>query len=420
MNYTLCRDHNDERALLFETLDLEKVGQLSELSKFFPAGYAVRYVGAKKPQKWVDGKWTIVEATKENAKSVMVSETPLEFAPDEAAFDRPSTLFYVEGKRFEVNLRTRYNECLSLFKAVGCKNCPSRGIKCLAEGAKIELTPRAPINNFTDEDEFLDELEERHKKMGDFDFVHPSRTRVKNEFSSKFREYWEHSFEAISRNAEELSERAEKAAVSRAFKKDQCSKCVISNSCEAFRHCKGAYPPLADIVTQANAKLDAVLAQTKLPAWQLWEIARNMGKTAKHSRWNIWLAGLTLRGSDGLVPIVKRAKLHIDAYRLNTYDEIAKVFDLATKEEDAGKPVTSPDTRAIWWMALNTPNASKHYGWGSYRYLAGIGIDDTRVTVQWTNGKYLAGTSELGCVADVAEILSYGRLATINKIEVRP
>lgn len=418
--YTYCYDVNKDSGLLFESTNTDEIGAIKELQEIFPKGYSVRLVSRKK-----ESMWNAYENTKninapikaEDAKATLVSESPFAKEPDQARMGDKPTEFYFEGKKYIVSLRQRYDDCLSLFKAVGCRSCPDRGLKCLGEGAGF--TPPDRFYDPKDDEVTLELLEKQYAKLGGFEFVSPSATRVKNEFASKFRHYWEHSFEMIDQNAEELSERAEKAAESRAFKRNQCSKCVISNSCEAFRHCKGPYPDLQQIIEQSCAEFYTALDKSAWPQWQLWEIGRNMGLTAKHSRWHVMLAGLTLQGNQGIVPKVTRAKLDISDYKLATYEEIAKVFDLAKTEEDSVPPVTDPELIATLWLALNSHNAHKKYGWGSYRHVCGIGINAAHVSIQWTNGKYLHGVDEIEKVADIAKRLTYGRLGDIEKLAVR-
>jgi hypothetical protein len=421
-HYTLCHDFNKDIALLFESKSVDEVGAIPELEKIFPTGYSVRGVGKNNPSRWEHSVWKSLAVPNEGAERVLVSATPLENEPDKAKIDDRPLVFYFGGKRYDVSLRERYNACLSLFKAFGCNTCPDHGLKCLGQAGGFEIPDR--FYDSQEEELVLDTLEKHHQTMGGFEFVHPSATRVKNEFTSTFRKYWEHSFEFIDQNASELSDRAEKAAASRRFKKEQCSKCVIKTSCEAYRHCKGAYPPVEDIIKQSIEEFQVVLAKSAWPEWQLWEIARNMGASAKHSRWNIFLAGLTMHGSSDIVPSVKRAKLEIKEYGgVRTYAEIAEAFGLAKTAEDAvgdhHGPITDPGLRATFWLALNTRNAYHRYGWGSSEHMAGLGITNRHVTVRWTNGKQLRGWADLTSVADVAKHLSYGRLAHIQKIETR-
>lgn len=422
--YTLCQDSGNGKqpSLLFESTDLDEVGSITALSEIFSLGYSCRLVGVKDPSRWVNGTWTVVDATPGEAKCVLVSPSPIDREPDKATSDSAPTVFYFEGKKHSVQLRQRYNNCLSLFKVVGCGSCPDRGLKCLAQEAGFTVPDR--FYNHLEEEVLLDTLEQKYKKLGAFELVSPSATRTKNEFASKYRRYWEHSFEAIEANFDELSRRAERAAESRAFKRDQCSKCVIKNSCSSFRHCRGAYPAFEEIVAQCNEELNGALVKSSWPAWQLWAIARGMGNSAKHSRWNIFLAGLKMQGSDGIVHSIKRAKMDIREYgTFKTYEEIAALFSLPpTEDAEEMKhflPPTDPALRATLWLALNTPHASQRYGWGFTREVVGLGISNKSVTVRWSNGRYLGSFDDLTSIADIAGRLSYGRLAHMTKIAVR-
>jgi len=235
------------------------------------------------------------------------------------------------------------------------------------------------------------------------------------------RPYWEHDFNEVEANHKKRSEASTQGAETKKFKKTQCSKCPVKDSCDRSRWCKGAYPPAADIITQMDAELTAALASASWPEWQLWEVLRGCGEKAKHSRWQVCLTGLKLQGTDGLRATVHRAKGSITEYgNLKTYEDIAKVFGLALTEDKARGAVKEPEIRAILWMALNSHRAHQTYGWGCRRYVCGVGVARNHVMLEWTNGKYMSwGGSELHHIADVAKYLTPGSLAGVDHIEVR-
>lgn len=419
MKYTVCLDaHRSNRpALLFQSLEREAIAKDPAIIAFFPNGYFLRAVNGRAGVPSYYGRPATPPVP---PKETLVSSVLEADLPDEATIETALIRFYKNGVEHTINLRERYNQCLSLFKAVGCRHCPEKGAPCLAQASGgVPAFTDIPL----DAEDVLEGLADSKLVIAGHEFVHPTSTRTK-EFSKKLRRFDQHDFDAVEENDKNRSRRASDGADTKKFKKTQCVKCVIRMSCDRSSWCKGAYPPEADIITQSDARLTEALKKSAWPEWQLWEVARKMGELAKHSRWNIVLTGLKLQGADGIAATVHRAKGSITEYgKLKTYEEIAKVFNLALTEEAAllakRGPVKDPKLRAVLWLTLNTPNARQSTGWGGRRYVTGIGCNDREVSVQWTNGSYLSYGSELTEVADIASKLSDGYLGDVDKIEVR-
>jgi len=421
MKYTVCLATSRSPALLFQTLDVEKVAALPELEKIFSNGYFVTQVGERNPEarSWYNRN---EREPPEKKLHVLVSTHLKDQNPDEAPLEGADLRFFINGKPHALNLRTRYNQCLSLFKAVGCSHCPDRGMRCLSEGVGFELPQR--LSPAHQEEDLWDHVRENFPKLGEFTLVKPGSTRTAA-FSKAIRSYWEHDFEEMEKNHKKRSEASTQGAETKKFKKEQCGKCPIKSSCDRSRWCKGAYPPVEDIVEMSERRLTETLAKSPWPEWQLWEVARAMGATAKVSRWNVMLTGLKLQGTDGVVATVHRAKGDIQPFgMLKTYEDIAKAFDLALTEADVPAkrgPVKDKTTRALLWLTLKTGRGNKSYGWGCRSYITAVGCDNHSVRVKWTNGSYISDYYDdtLTEISQVASRLSDGQLADIDKEEVR-
>lgn len=420
MKYTVCLDahRSHHPALLFQSLEREAIAKDPSIIAFFPNGYFMRAVNG---QAGIPSYYGQPARPPVPPQETLVSGILDSDPPDEATVETATIKFFKNGVEHTINLRERYNQCLSLFKAVGCRSCPDRGARCLSQSnAEFPAATNAPL----DAETMLEGLMESKLVIAGHEFVHPTSTRVE-EFSKKLRRYDEHDFDAVEENDKNRSKRASDGADTKKFKKTQCVKCVINKSCDRSAWCKGAYPPEKDIIEASDAKLTAELKKSAWPEWQLWEVARHMSDTAKHSRWQIVLTGLKLQGADGIVATVHRAKGSITEYgKIKTYEEIAKVFNLALTEADAiaakRGPVKDPKLRAVLWLTLTTSHARRGGGWGGSRqYLTGVGCNDRYVTAQWTNGSYLGYVCDLKEVADIASKLSDGYIGDVEKIEVR-
>lgn len=404
MNFTVGFDDGSTAALLFEGADLAAINDIAELGTLFPAGYTVhkeiagpahfRY-GEKSP---VDPVYITIVSGKEFTQR-----------PDLAGLDSRPIEFWYNKKQYTLNLRERFNNCLSLFKNMSCGRCPERGLSCFSEDLKFEIIKTR--NNYDIEE--LDTLV-KDKTIGTYEYVSPSHTRRKT-FAKRYRRYDEHRFADVEANIKDGSRIAYRSAETRGFKRTQCNKCVISDNCTNARHCKGAYPPELEIIEQCNAELGLALKNSDLPEWQIWELAHKVDLHAKHSRWNIVLCGPQLKNGK-FVPKVRRALCSIDEYRnIETYDEIADVFDLSRTEADTKHPLVDKKMRAIWWLALNALPNSDRYG----RFDAiGCGFQLDQVFIRWAHRRYLGNSDGLTEIDHIPRLIK-NRLSVVDKIPVR-
>jgi len=424
--FTMCTGTRKGFALLFDSTDTVALSQDPVLRSLFPAGYFIHAEAERSDQYGSYGSRYETAISKSDPKFTLVSTELPRANPDYATLDTPPQIFCIDGKMHEINLRQRYNKCLSLFKAVGCSSCPDLGQRCLSEAVGVEVPlaiSAGLIPDGLDEYSLMQKYIDDKMRIAGHDFITPTATRTAD-FQPTFRPYWQHDFSVIDINKKELSKRATDAAVSRKFIKTQCAKCILKDTCAAYRYCKGAFPPEQEIIDTCLPRLDEVFKNSDMPAWQLWALARGAGACAKHSRWNIILTGLELQ-KDKLVATVHREKCYITPYRtLKTYEEIAKVFKLPMTEAEtvdtAYDPVTNPGILAAWWVALNTHNPHQAYGWGLRRDLIGMKVMNTAIETIWTNGRYVSYHGDMYKIADVSKVLSYGRLAGIDKLEIRP
>jgi hypothetical protein len=422
MNYTVCLALGRSPGLLFQTLDVEKVAALPELATIFPKGYFITQVGDKNPQARSWYGYHEHKAPPEKKHNVLVSTRINDEEPDQATLEDAPIKVFFEGKPYSIDLRQRYNQCLSFFKTVGCAKCPDKGMTCLSESVGVTLP--AVLSPSHQEEDLWDHVREHHPKLGEFTLVKPGSTRTAA-FSKTIRAYWEHDFDEMEKNFKKRSKAAKDAGETRAFKKTQCVKCPIKDSCDRAAYCKGAFPPTQDIIAMSSRRLAEAFKKSEWPEWQLWEVARAMGTRAKVSRWNIMLTGLKLQGTDGIVATVHRAKRDIQPFGvLKTYEELAKTFGLAMKKKDVPAsrgPAKDKKIRALLWLTLKTGRGRKSYGWGCSSYITAVGCDGRGVTVKWTNGSYISDYYDdtITEVSQIASRLSDGQLADVDKIEVR-
>lgn len=419
--YTVCYEskRGKRASLLFESTELEAIARDPAIIALFPMGYFVKPVGDVNPDRY-RGYWNKDDRKPLGTKPkfTLVTTTADSRLPDEVELGEPPMAFYLNGVQHWVDLRVRFNQCLSMFKAVGCTSCPEKGEVCLSEGAGVKV-PSYMSEKFEGED-LIQMLTENKTVIAGHTFVPPMDTRV-GAFCARLRPYWEHDFTEIEKNKKELSERATKAGETRWFKKTQCSQCVLQKNCEMASSCKGPLPPEQEIIDQCAPQMLELIKRSDMPEWQLWELARGVGNTAKHSRWEIMLTGVKRQGQK-LVMQVHRAKTDIQPYHgLKTYEEVAEKFDLALTEEDVSAkrgPVTDKHVLAVWWLMLQIPHPYENYGWGCRRNVLAIGVTSTHVELTWTNGSYInRHCTELWKVADVSRVSSYGTLPGIVKLD---
>ena len=409
--FTVCDGPHGDAGLLFsDTAASTTVADEPFIRELFSNGFFSVPISRASTRGWYSRK----QGTEQLVHTLVCPNVNLPM-PDEAPLGAAPVVFYKDGEKIEVNLRQRYNQCLSLFKAVGCNQCPEKGLPCLSEGAgrPIGQNGSAAI----DSDDLLEKLKKTKPEIGGYAFVHPSLTKRKT-FSKAIRSWWEHSFDEIDSNKKELSRNSSNAAQTKKFKKTYCSVCPIQSGCDRARSCKGPYPRENVLIQESVAALNEVVKTSPLKPWQIWELNARVGDRAKHSRWEVVLMGVQYKKDVGLVPCVFRAKTSIVEYQnLKTYEDIAAVFNLATKEEDAAPAPTDQKRLALWWQALQLHGWGKR-GWAP-RFVIGAAARNEKVSVHWAHNRYLGWDTSLFGFGDISSQISYGRLPGADQEYVR-
>jgi len=381
--YTVC---NDPPGLVFNTVNILEVVEDPALSQLFPTGFYATVQECKSP-RYVRYYQTDYKPKYDRTVITLVSLTD---DPDKATHDTAPSILHVNGVTHQINLRTKYNACTSLFKMAACSECPDNGLPCVREYLKLPETTHVPR---IDTEDLLASVEALHLDIAGHAYVSPSHTRYKA-ISAKLRPYWEHRFDFVEENIRNASRRATDAAETRSFKKKECTKCVVANRCFREKHCTGAYPSQDEIIATCTAELDDAISRSELTPWQIYELGRNVDARAKHSRYQLVLAGLEIH-RDVLGPAIYRAKTNIATYpHLKTYNAIAEVFGLAkTETEVTTPPNTDQLLRAVWWLTMKLPRHASSRGWGTGESgHLGAGLAAYHVNTVITGDRYLHGT----------------------------
>lgn len=412
-HFTVCQGPYGDTGLLFSDVTAaNSVPDSPELHALFPDGFFAVPVSSAQPSRW--GYRSHGDDKLRHTLVCPGVEFPL---PDEATIDTGPVVFYKQGEKVSVNLRERYNRCLSFFKAVGCTNCPEKGLTCISQGAGVNLA-NGNGSRRGDLEDLLNDLKKKKPSIGGYSFVHPSLTKRKS-FASNERQWWAHAFEGVERNKQDLSDSAKRAAKTRRFKKDYCTGCPIKKGCDRARSCRGPFEAEELVIKKSVASLKEAFAKSKFKPWQLWELNRGAGKRAKHSRWEVVLQGVQYSKQDkALSPCVYRAKTSIVEYRkLETYEELAEVFDLAKEEKDAAPPPNDEKFLAIWWQTLHLSGHGRR-GWAP-RYVIGSSVTNHNVTVGWGQNRHLGWDTELHNFSDISSQIYYGQLPDAEQMTVR-
>lgn len=422
--FTLCTGVTTRRlGLLFNTQDTTAVVNDPAIKTFFPKGFFAIQVTNESPRRhgWFKGSYNI---RNKGTKRVFISEDIEYPLPDAAKLDDPPIGYYRDGRLNLINQRTRYNSCYSLLKAVGCGNCPDRGATCFSEAIEQQVGPTPatdttpPTEDALDFDDAIALLKKNKLVIAGHAFVEPTKTRVA-EFSAASRPYWEHDFSQVEQNTKDMSERAVNAAKTRRFSKQHCKVCPLDKGCERARHCTTRYEPEPVLVKHGVESIKKAVENSHLKPWQIWTLNEKEGTTSKHSRWQIVLAGVAL-SNDVFVPSVYRSKTNINQYlKLKTYEEIADVFDLPKREEDARYKDSHhiPDEMlGLWWQVLKLHgHSSRGY---SLKFLLGSSVEPTGIAIQWAKNRYLTWRDHVKNFYQVSSKIYYGRLPDAPYVDI--
>lgn len=407
--YTVCTGVRKGLALLFDSQNTADIAKEPALKKLFPRGFFAILVGYDAPKnKWYRGYYN---RNRSPDKRVLISndiEYPL---PDGAKLDDPPVGYYRGDALHLVNLRTRYNNCFSLIKAVGCDNCPDKGSVCFSEAVSqqynVDLSGASSTDADVDFESALELLRAARFTIAGHTFVEPTKTRT-TEFSATERPYWEHDFSRVENNAKEMSERSTKAAKTRRFAKEHCRKCPLDKGCGRASHCNTRYAPADVLVKHGVEKVKQAIQGSALKPWQIWTLNNHEGAMSKHSRWNIVLGGVQL--SDNVfVPSIYRSKTDIEPYKnLKTYEEIADVFGLPKEEKSAVMPEYTDDVLGLWWQVLKLHgHSSRGY---SPKFLMASSVQSAGVRIQWAKDRYISWSDSVKEFKHISSKIYYGRL----------
>lgn len=318
--------------------------------------------------------------------------------PDDADADTQYLVQLGTGSIGTINLRDRFNACTYLVKnAIGCHACDELGIKCMSQafpGTEIEL------GNHSHDDDSTREMIERlfvhgKTKVGDFTYASPAMTKV-DDFAPMWRAPDAHDFERIEAWTATRREAAAKAAKGRRFKKEQCSKCFISNRCAEYRHCEGAYTPEDGQTQAALEQWLPRLASMSMPAWQFWAVSHLAGRHAVHRRFYVMLSGIKHRYGDKFEFAIhyRRRYAHRETWS-GDYAELAELFGLPTTEDQARRlgMDKAPENKQLLAMYLDSLGhsygASELRGWAyKRRDVTYRRVDGSRLVLGWGSDNY--------------------------------
>ena len=356
--------HTDDAKDPITNDDIAAFGASETIKELFPTGFIATQSDT------VEGDWLL---------SSSAAYTDL---PDSAKIDTPKLVVLTDAGLNEIDLRQRYNNCRSLIKAVGCTECPDKGLVCLRRG--VPDTVEMPVVDHSgDSDIFKETLKNRKTTVGAFTYISPTLTIPDDHhFVPSLRHYEDHDFGNVESNSDKISTRNKTIAADNKFKKENCSVCPLKKSCTAFRNCAGPYPPSKDVTAQL---LDTWAPKLTEPSpftpWQFWALAMLGGvhgvySRSSRSRYAVVLHGLRHSSRDGWGCDVWRAKgdiSHLTTVR--DYQTLRAVFENVlpeTEEQAIKRGLTRPENDeavALYLMLTEHSRSGRHRGgWGGDYY----------------------------------------------------
>lgn len=395
--------HSDDDEDPITDADLEAFANNETVQTLFPRGVIAV------PSDETEGDWLLAEN--------------VDYAglPDAAQLDTPAVRLFHAGKPHMIDLRQRYNNCRSLIKAVGCKECPEQGITCMQRALPPEQQVGLKVVNGdydaqdadrVDEDSFKEQLRNRETKIGEFTYISPSLTVPEgHHFTPGLRHYKDHDFSQISDNSEKISERNKRAARDRKFRKENCSVCPVDKICKAYRSCEGPYPS-EEVITQKTLERykDALASTAPFEPWQFWALARlgNIEGTYKRnssSRVTVRLGGLR-HTRDGWTVDLWRSKTSIyEVGSVSDYETLKGIFGsgLPSSKEGASYYERPPSDRALaLYLMLSEHKYSRRHkgGWGGdYYSIVARRLYDDHVEIKFGGPRYMRYNESIGSFA---------------------
>lgn len=323
----------------------------------------------------------------------------------------------VTGDVRKIKLRDHYNACRSLLKAIGCHLCPSNGNACLLNAPELATTgvfARKP-------GDIKNRLKHGKTKLGEYTYASPVMTKSED-FDSGLRGPGDHDFSQIERWTEMRGPAAKKAAVSRSFRKTNCTRCPLGKVCKQFKYCKGPYPPEPEIIKQVMDLWAPRIATWTQPEWQLWELAYWAGAKRKMDRYDTILAGPEWSGNRWVITVRRTHESAGEHRRYALYAEVQKLYDLPT--EDVSRDGTrngyfSDASKALWLMSQNIRYKDVRAMFGySNRSVAARVLTTSGVDIMWAGRKHLSNIENIHSLEDMWAANGW-RLPDVQHIEVR-
>ncbi len=381
-------------------------------------------------QKLFPGGYYVLPSDASDGDRILTASTEYAGLPDQAKPDDGLVQIVTEDHLHSLNLRQRYNHCLSLVKAVGCAQCPDAGITCLRrEVATVEeITGQTNVDSDTCRDLF----ENRVTKVGPFTYISPKLTIPEDHlFVPSMRHYADHDFGRIEDNSKQISDMNKQTAVNRKFKKEQCSRCPLNGPCSSFRSCRGPYPDAEMMAATLVAGLDEQIAEGPFEPWQFWALARCGGaegtyRVSRYRRYAVVLHGLKNTYRNWTAVMYRDKCELVELSRSDDYETLRAVFpSLPDKEKALAYPdaYSRPENNvavALYLKLLGHSYSERHKGgWGGCNYtLHYKQLNYDHVLVQYAGPNYPRGHVELKSFADFYKEIS--TKMSVDQITVCP
>jgi len=327
--------------------------------------------------------------------------------PDTAPLDvSPVLLCRKDGPPIKIDTRRLFDTCSSLFRAIGCTNCPDKETACISRVYSETQPYFNELNSKTDFSDLRETFKNRQTKLAGFMYISPMLTRVSasyDHFAPYQRSWGDHDFKQVKSWSKQRSKANEVGAERRQFKKTQCITCPLRLHCQyscRSRYCTGAFPSEPAIDAQLLEVYTRFAHSTKLKSWQFNVIAQMAGAEGIIGRRHCILDGF-VRRADMLVIQAHRNKTDaqlVQEWRpiLRDYESVAAYFELPKTEDEAKAQLhdVTDCAKALWAASLDSTHVARQSaGWGyckdyiGYRKLRPhnleIGVRDSKTV--WTD-----------------------------------
>ena len=230
----------------------------------------------------------------------------------------------------------RFVECQEPARdLLGCRECEHVGLPCLLgipHGKPLvdltELRPAVGLHS-----ELRDKFKHNRSTLAGYTYVSPVMVTDESEMFVKAEQYPNSiDWGALESRTKSRKAAASTAAENRNFKKQECSKCPAKGPCDAWRHCRGAYPRAEEIQEYVlGTWLPRLKDNPGFTTEQLYAVMRYGGETSdkRVCRRHALLGGLKWdRYKNKFVVRLTAYKRpsDVDLMEINSYDELRKYF----------------------------------------------------------------------------------------------